>query len=101
MSGLACPVCGQLNHVGLRHTCDHPDMSELVRRMARVRHAEARAEASSFNAAFVASWANAHTYIVVPEPPRDTSPIRVQAYVGHRLAEIETRGTETIEGELA
>jgi hypothetical protein len=99
VSGLICRVCGQLNHVGLSHVCDHPELPELVRRMERARRANDRA-AQTVNASFAAAWLGT-SYTVVPEPPRDTSPIRVQAYVGHRLAEIETRGAQVIEGELA
>jgi hypothetical protein len=105
MSGLHCRVCGQLNHVGLSHVCDHPELPELMRRMERARRANDRAAetAATFNsgASFSAAWAAATSYHVIQVPPRDTSPIRVQAYVGHRLAEIETRGAQVIEGELA
>jgi len=104
MSGLYCRVCGQLNHVGLRHVCDQPELSELMRRMERARRINDRAAQTvnaSFADAYFASGGYVPRYTVVPEPPRDARPTRVQAYVGHRLAEIETRGADVIEGELA
>jgi len=103
MSGLYCRVCGQLNHVGLRHVCDQPELPELMRRMERARRINENAAQATFNsgASFSAAWAAATSYHVIQVPPRDTEPLRVQAYVGHRLAEIETRGADVIEGELA
>lgn len=103
MSGLTCPSCGRLNHVGLAHICDRPDQAEMLRRLNRARRADERA-ANTINASLTAAFMAQHaamSYTIVPEPPRDTTPIYVgKAYVGYPLAEIETGNAETIEGEL-
>lgn len=100
MSGLTCPNCGLLNHVGLMHQCDSPDLAERMRRASRGYRADQRASATvngSFNAAYAATASMSYT--VIPEPPRDTSPIRVVAHVGRPVLEI-TAGQDVIEGEL-
>lgn len=122
MAGLICPGCGQLNHVGLAHVCDQPDQVELLRRLNRAKHATKSASAPFMAEALFGGLAEAmrrlgeeiranvkiqmpRTYTVIPEPPldppRDTSPIRVQAYVGYPLAQIEAAGQAVIDGELA
>lgn len=128
MAGLICADCGQLKHVGVAHACDEPDQVELVRRLNRAQRATKSASAPFMAEALFGGLAEAMrraaeeiraniklqaprapewaqhvptSYTVIPEPPRDTDPIRVQAYVGYPLAEIESRRGETIEGELA
>ena len=96
MSGLICPACGGLLHVGLMHTCDHPDAEERLRRAHRA-YQFARTQQASFNAAYAASASMSYT--VVPEPPRDMTPLRVQAHVGRPVLEIAA-GQDVINGEL-
>ena len=114
---LYCSTCGQLNHVGLAHVCDQPDQVELVRRLNRAKRATDRANAEALFGGLAEAMrrlgeeirANVkiqmpRTYTVIPEPPldppHDTSPIRVQAYVGYPLAQIEAAGQTVIDGEL-
>lgn len=107
MSGLICTSCGGLLHVGLGHICPtRMDQAELDRRQRRATRFQATLNASMNElAAQIIAGMSAQvprTYTVIPEPPpASPDPIRVQAYVGHRLAEIETRGHELIDGELA